>query len=88
MSKKLLICFLFSLLIVKVSHAQPDEKNWPKGTSPHETGLRVAERFIASPHGIYNAPGTKPHIPYFEVCTWYGALTFAQLTKNKSLRNN
>ncbi len=85
MSKKLLICFLFSLLIVKVSHAQPDEKNWPKGTSPHETGLRVAERFIASPHGIYNAPGTKPHIPYFEVCTWYGALTFAQLTKNKKL---
>ena len=61
-------------------------KNWPIGTSPEKIGIRVAEHFIASPHGVYTAPGTKPHIPYFEVCTWYGAFGFAQLTQNSSLQ--
>jgi rhamnogalacturonyl hydrolase YesR len=55
--------------------------------SPDLTGLRVATKFINSPHGVYNAPGTKPHIPYFEVCAWYGALEFAQLTGNIFLRS-
>ena len=58
--------------------------DWPKGTSPEEIGLRVAERFIASPHGNYGG-NSRPHIPYFEVCTWYGALSFAKQTKNKDL---
>lgn len=55
-------------------------------TSAKETGLQVAEKFISSPHGVYNAPNTKPHIPYFEVCTWYGALSFAHLTSNTQLK--
>jgi rhamnogalacturonyl hydrolase YesR len=70
---------------VNTCHAHLDEKTWPKGSSPEEVGLRVAKKFLASPHGVYNAPNTKPHIPYFEVCTWYGALTFAQQTKDKGL---
>jgi unsaturated rhamnogalacturonyl hydrolase len=53
--------------------------------SAKTTGLRIAEKFIRSPHGVYNAPGTKAHIPYFEVCVWHGALGFAGLTKNKTL---
>ncbi|MEI9957239.1 MAG: glycoside hydrolase family 88 protein [Ferruginibacter sp.] len=28
----------------------------------------------------------NPHIPYFEVCNWYGALTFSALTNNDNLR--
>jgi len=51
-----------------------------------EVGRRVAERFLQSPHAVYNAPDTKPHIPYFEVCAWYGALTYAGLAKNDSLK--
>ncbi len=53
--------------------------NWPAGTSPQEVGKRVAERFVVSPH-----PNPK-RIIYPEVCTWYGALTFAQLAAEKDL---
>ena len=54
--------------------------NWPKGSSPQEVGKKVAEHFVASPHQ-YTAT-----IHYSEVATWYGALTFAQLTKDDALR--
>ena len=54
--------------------------------SANETGLKVARKFLASGHGVYNAPNTKPHIPYFEVCTWLGALSFAQLSNNEPLK--
>jgi len=55
--------------------------NWPKGRSPEEVGKRLADHFVASPHQY-----TKT-IHYSEVCTWYGALTYAQLTKNDALRD-
>ncbi len=53
--------------------------NWPAKASPQEVGKRVAERFVVTPH-----PNMK-RIIYPEVCTWYGALTFAQLTGDKDL---
>src|ERR1700738_744991 len=53
--------------------------DWPAGTSPAEVGKRVAEHFVASPHA------DPKHIVYQEVCTWYGALTFAQLSGDKDL---
>jgi unsaturated rhamnogalacturonyl hydrolase len=54
--------------------------NWPAGTSPQEVGKRLAERFITSPH-------QNSTIFYGEVATWYGGLTFAQLTSDTSLRD-
>jgi unsaturated rhamnogalacturonyl hydrolase len=54
--------------------------NWPPGDSPQEIGKRVAEHFVASPH-----QGTKT-IEYSEVGSWYGALTFAELTHDDALR--
>jgi rhamnogalacturonyl hydrolase YesR len=54
--------------------------NWPKGTSPQEVGKKVAEHFVTSPHQ-YTAT-----LHYSEVATWYGALTFAQLTNDDALR--
>jgi rhamnogalacturonyl hydrolase YesR len=60
-------------------------QNWPAGTSPQETGARVAERFIATPHTNFGRPGGPGRITYPEVVTWYGALTFAQLTGNKDM---
>lgn len=54
--------------------------DWPPGSSPQEVGKRVAEHFITSPH-----QGNK--VFYGEVGTWYGALTFAQLTSDTDLRN-
>lgn len=53
--------------------------NWPAGLSPQEVGKRVAERFVVTPHA------NSTYIAYEEVCTWYGALTFAQLTGDKAL---
>jgi rhamnogalacturonyl hydrolase YesR len=53
--------------------------NWPAGFSPQEVGKRVAEHFVVSPH---QSP-TK--IIYPEVCAWYGALSFAEVTGDKDL---
>ncbi len=57
--------------------------HWPAGQSPTEIGQRVAQRFVESGHtktkNIYNI------IIYPEVCAWYGALSFADLTKNAAL---
>ena len=56
--------------------------NWPQGRSPQEIGKAVAEHFVTSPH--QHSPGT---IFYGEVGTWYGALTFADLTHDTGLRD-
>lgn len=55
--------------------------------SARAAGKKVAERFLTTSHGRYNTRD-KAHIPYFEVCTWYGALTLAQETHNAALTNN
>jgi unsaturated rhamnogalacturonyl hydrolase len=57
-----------------------DLKHWLKGTSPQEVGKRIAEHFVVRP-----LPVAPRKIPYPEVCTWYGALTFARLTGNTQL---
>ena len=62
-----------------------DEAAWPTGSSPQEIGLRVAQHFVTTPHGDGVRPRPATAIIYPEVCTWYGALTFAQLTGNKDL---
>ncbi len=55
--------------------------NWPAGDSPQQVGKAVAEHFVTSPH---QGKGT---IVYSEDGTWYGALTFAQLTHDDALRD-
>jgi unsaturated rhamnogalacturonyl hydrolase len=70
----------FVTLCATAAIAQQDYfTNWPPGTSPQEIGKRVAEHFIPTPH-----QGNK--VFYGEVATWYGALTFAQLTADTDLR--
>jgi unsaturated rhamnogalacturonyl hydrolase len=53
--------------------------DWAAGTSPKEVGKRVAERFVQSPHQ------DPKRIIYPEVCVWYGALTFSQLSADQDL---
>jgi rhamnogalacturonyl hydrolase YesR len=62
-----------------------EDAAWPTGSSPQEIGLRVAQHFVTTLHGDGVRPRTNTPIIYPEVCTWYGALTFAQLTGNKDL---
>jgi unsaturated rhamnogalacturonyl hydrolase len=59
--------------------------NWPKGTTPQEVGRRVAENFVVRAHGNLGRPANPQFIIYPEVCAWYGSLTFAKLTNDRSL---
>ncbi|HKT25941.1 MAG TPA: glycoside hydrolase family 88 protein [Terriglobales bacterium] len=59
--------------------------DWPEGTSPQEIGKRVAERYVSSNYLNLVREHPTPTIIYPEVCTWYGALTFAQLTHDTDL---
>lgn len=65
--------------------AAVDFGSWPKGRSPQEIGTRVAERFVATPHTNFGRSPPPKSITYPETCTWYGALTFAQLSRNEAL---
>jgi unsaturated rhamnogalacturonyl hydrolase len=58
--------------------------NWPEGMSPQEVGKRVAEHFVVSPHQTSQHQGPQTII-YPEVCAWYGALSFAEVTGDKAL---
>ena len=63
-------------------------RSWSPGTSPEEIGTRVAQRFLATPHTNWGTPTRATNITsitYPETCTWYGALTLAQLARRKSL---
>ena len=55
--------------------------DWPAGTLPSEVGRRVAENFVVRP---FQRP--TAFIIYPEVCTWYGALSLAGLTRNADLQ--
>ena len=70
---------LVVLLAATASHAAHDFGPWPEGASPAEIGRRVTDNFLPRPHMPL---GKDPVLHYAEVCTWYGALTFAQLSQD------
>ena len=81
MISKLVLCGCVLLAGLGVAGAQDNDfNNWPAGDSPQEVGKALAEHFVASPHQY-----TKT-IHYSEVCAWYGALQFAELTHDDALR--
>jgi rhamnogalacturonyl hydrolase YesR len=84
--------FVLTLLLNGIiAGAQPqhyDLKHWPDGKSPEEIGLRIARKFLNTPHSLYG--NTRPDMPppqitYPDVCTWLGGLWFAEATKNDQL---
>jgi unsaturated rhamnogalacturonyl hydrolase len=79
---KLAALSLILSLGAAIAPAQQDYfSNWPEGRSPQDVGKRLAEHFVTSPHQ------DTATIHYSEVCTWYGALTYAQLTHDDALRS-
>ncbi len=61
--------------------------SWPPGASPQVIGKLVAENFLKRPYRAQSdASKASLGIIYPEVCTWYGALTVAKLTKDKALQ--
>src|SRR3989339_1874942 len=83
---------LLTTLIVSCAHVTPQKnsnqyfESWPSGTSPQEIGKRVAERFVVTPHGGWGRTTPVKSIPYPETCTWYGAMTFANVTGDNDLK--
>ena len=76
----ILLAAMAALAAAVLGATQPNYfTDWPAGTSPKEIGKRVAERFVQSPHQ------DPKRIIYPEVCTWYGALTFSELSGDKDL---
>lgn len=79
--------YLFALLFLCLNSAQCAETptdyltDFPKGCSPREVGAILSQRFIPSKHMLH---GDK-WIHYAEVCTWYGALRYAQAAGDKKL---
>ena len=80
----LLLTFLGSVPCV---FAQKEFRGWPAGSSPQEIGDKVAERFLQLPHRLTTNQAEQPYIDYPESVAWYGALTFADLSKNSDLRS-
>ncbi|MFU1855471.1 glycoside hydrolase family 88/105 protein [Sphingobacterium sp. NGMCC 1.201703] len=62
-----------------------DLKNWPEKANPVTVGRLVAQRFVESPHNSFKPPAPPRSITYPEVCTWYGALKFADINQDKVL---
>ena len=88
---QLMVCVV-ALMFIPQAQAKRQQQasikefsNWPAGTSPQEIGNRVAERYISSNYANLIREHPTPTIIYPEVCTWYGALTFAQLTQDTDL---
>jgi len=62
-----------------------DFTDWPEGATPAEIGKRVAENFVARKLDYQTNP-KRGSVIYPEVCTWYGALTVAELTGDHDLQ--
>ena len=79
------ICTLLaaSLFAVSTTIAQEFDyfANFPVQANPKTVGERIAKRFLKSKHQLYFDRG----IHYAEVCTWYGALRFAEQAGDKEL---
>jgi len=78
---------LLLVLTFSVGNAQEvNLKKFPKGCTPIEVGQKLAQRYISEPFRNFDAIKTPPsEVTYPEVCTWYGALKFAGVTKDKIL---
>ena len=60
-----------------------DLTSFPEGFSPQEVGNKLSKHFISSPHFLHG----KKWIHYAEVCTWLGALRYAQVAADNELLN-
>lgn len=78
----------FSILSGITKTQNNDLENWPEGKDPQTVGLLVANRFVESPHNSFRPPAPPKSITYPEVCAWYGALKFAEVTENETLLNH
>ena len=90
---KHILHIVFFIAIIMLASACRTQKNhnlttWPEGYTPQETGLRLAEKYLATPHkssGDVTSVEEPTQIVYSEACTWLGSLWFADISGNKEL---
>ncbi|WP_319481845.1 glycoside hydrolase family 88 protein [uncultured Draconibacterium sp.] len=70
-----------ALLLTSICLAQNYFDDFPVMANPTTVGEKLSTRFLESKHQLYGDRG----IHYAEVCTWYGALKFAELTNDQKL---
>ena len=78
-----LICVLLlaAFCTTSIATAQNYFGDFPVKADPKTVGNKLSKRLMETKHQLYGDKG----IHYAEVCTWYGALRFAELTNNKEL---
>ncbi len=85
------ITYIFAIAIVATACGRQENfslTDWPEGFTPQETGLRLAEKYLATPHkssGDVSSEELPSQIVYSEACTWLGSLWFADVTDNADL---
>jgi len=76
MKKNKLLILMLIIGCISVHAETPKEfRNFPIGSDPGFIGSKLVQRYLSA------AQSTSP-IAYPEVCTWFGALRFAGLTKD------
>lgn len=89
--KKIVAITSFIVLLFTMTNYSQEKfgksfNDWPEGQSPAEIGKRVSKRFIECPHFNPGLPFLPSSIHYAEVCTWYGALRFAEAINDKEIQ--
>lgn len=79
MKKKKLLFLTLVMICISVYAETPQEfKSFPIGSDPGFIGTRLVQRYLST------AQSTTP-LDYPEVCTWFGALRFAGVSKDAGL---
>ena len=55
--------------------------SFPEGFAPEKVGAKLSQRLLEREHRLIRGS----YIHYSEVCTWYGALQFAEVTNDQEL---
>jgi rhamnogalacturonyl hydrolase YesR len=79
-----LFCFLCGIL-----NAQKNKnylKTFPEGSTPQQIGKRIADHFVTTVNKFIEEDQRPHYVHYPVTCTWFGALEFAHLTKDKNLQ--
>src|SRR5690554_5891527 len=86
MSKLKILFFLLLCTRISLAGNIKEFTSFLKESEPRYIGQKVAQRFVETPYRHFDEiPGEPPYIVYPETCTWFGALRFAQETKDKKL---
>lgn len=84
--KKLKIIIACMLLTGTIIAQENNLKTFPQGSGPLEIGQKIAQRYVSGEFRNFDDLKTPPsELVYPETCTWFGALKFAQTTKDDTL---